>query len=263
MIRPSMRIWTWIVVTLWLGIAAGQEVVPSPDEPQVPSVHVLDDARIFASEPARLAALEARLSALEAKYGFPVYLVVYDTLIATDVRERSQQFQNQWIGNDDPGMVAVFETDSGAVGIGVHPLKQLELDSGSQIPTMGPLDLSVLEQESIAREVFQRVSRVRDSRDRIEAVVNGMADEITRDLEARAAPASHTATWRIAAFTVGLGAAGGLVVLLAMAWLRRTEHRAKQRYVFPDVNVGTRLGAPYGGGKISSRDFSESREPRL
>jgi len=25
--------------------------------------------------------------------------------------------------------------------------------------------------------------------------------------------------------------------------------------VFPKVNVGMRLGAPYGGGKISSRSF--------
>jgi hypothetical protein len=258
-----MRIWTtWLVFTLWLGIAAGQEVIPSSDEPQVPSVHVLDDARIFASDPGRLAALEARLTALEAKYRFPVYVAVYDTLIATDVRERSQQFQNQWIGNDDPGLVAVFETDSGSVGIGVHPLKQLELDSGSQIPTMGPLDLSMLEQETLTREVQQRIGKVRDSRDRVEAIVNGLADEITRDLEARSAPASKTATLRIAAFTVGLIAATGLVVLLVMAWLRRTDNRARQRYIFPDVSVGTRLGAPYGGGKISSRDFSEPPGPR-
>jgi hypothetical protein len=40
-----------------------------------------------------------------------------------------------------------------------------------------------------------------------------------------------------------------------VAGLNRAEARSLVRYVFPKVSVGTRLGAPYGGGKISSRSF--------
>jgi hypothetical protein len=34
------------------------------------------------------------------------------------------------------------------------------------------------------------------------------------------------------------------------------EARSRERYVFPKVHVGTRLGAPYGGGKVRVRSFA-------
>jgi hypothetical protein len=54
---------------------------------------------------------------------------------------------------------------------------------------------------------------------------------------------------------IGLISVAGLVSLLVVAGLRRAEARSLERYVFPKIAVGGRLGAPYGGGKVSSRSF--------
>ena len=59
---------------------------------------------------------------------------------------------------------------------------------------------------------------------------------------------------------VGLLAGTGLVALLVVAGLKRAESKALERFVFPKIGVGMRLGAPYGGGKVSSRSF-RSRAP--
>jgi hypothetical protein len=257
-----MRKWTWIVIALCLGRALGQEVYPPSNGSQAPQAHILDDARIFSSEPARLAALEARLRQIEEKDHFPIYVAIYDTLIGTDVKERSQELQSRWVGSDAPGMVAVVETDSGNVSLGVHPVKHFELQSGAELPNIGPLDFTLLEQDSILRLVQERAGVIEDSRTKIEAVVNGLADEVGKNLAARQAPASHTAQIRTIVFTAGLMVAGILIGLLTLAWLRRSDNRARQRFIFPDVNVGIRLGAPYGGGKISSRSFSEPPDSR-
>jgi hypothetical protein len=258
----TMRKWTLIAIALCLGRALGQEVYPPSSDSRGPKVHVLDDARIFSSEPARLAALEARLREIEVKDHFPVYVAIYDTLIGTDVKERSQELQRRWVGSDAPGMVAVVETDSGNVSLGVHPVKHFELQSGAELPNIGPLDFTLLEQDSISRLVQERAGSLKDRRAKVEAVVNGLADEVGRNLAARQAPASNTAHIRTLVFTAGLVVAAILSGLLALAWLRRSDTRARQRFIFPDVNVGIRLGAPYGGGKISSRSFSEPPDSR-
>ena len=72
----------------------------------------------------------------------------------------------------------------------------------------------------------------------------------------QAAPKDHTRA-RMIVLAIGLLAGTGLLALLVVAGLKRAESKAQERYVFPQVNVGMRLGAPYGGGKISSRSFRE------
>ncbi|TAE73096.1 MAG: hypothetical protein EAZ65_04725 [Verrucomicrobia bacterium] len=57
---------------------------------------------------------------------------------------------------------------------------------------------------------------------------------------------------------IGVLATAGLGSLLATALLKRADTRARDRHFFPDVEVGQRLGAPCGGGKIRSRSFGRS-----
>lgn len=51
------------------------------------------------------------------------------------------------------------------------------------------------------------------------------------------------------------GAGLAAAVLAAAAFLIHRRRRRTSRQWFPDVIVGTRLGAPFGGGKISIRSY--------
>lgn len=254
-----MRKWLWLLMTLWLGAAMGQEFSPVPEFPK-PKRHIVDDGRLFFTEPGRLAAMEARLVALEEKHQFPVYVCIYSALIGSTVPERVQALQDQWVGNDSPGWVAVLETDNRVVALGIHPVKEVTFDGGSALPTPGPLDLTGFEQNSLRAQIVQATQGVDDPTRQAEITVNLLAGGIDKILNARAAPPARNTRMRIAAVTVGLVAATALVGLLAVAWLRRSDARERQRFVFPEITVGTRLGAPYGGGKISSRGFSERQD---
>ena len=78
-------------------------------------------------------------------------------------------------------------------------------------------------------------------------------------LDERAAAPEGKTKGRLILLAVGFGAAIGLISLLVVAGLKRAEAKALERFVFPKATVGIRLGAPFGGGKVSSRSFG-SRE---
>jgi hypothetical protein len=73
------------------------------------------------------------------------------------------------------------------------------------------------------------------------------------------APGGRAATLRFALVLVGLIAGLGLVALLAVRWFAAAGRRAGRSHRFPEVEVGRRLGAPYGGGRVIAGSF---REPR-
>lgn len=63
--------------------------------------------------------------------------------------------------------------------------------------------------------------------------------------------------WNVRVLMLGTGLMAGMLLigLLVGAWIRRSDRKVTERLVFPEVTVGMRLGAPCGGGKISSRSF--------
>ncbi len=245
-----------LLVVAVAGIARCQDI-PGADGypvPPKPAFQVIDEARIFQLEPDRLRAIAGRLRDLRERYDFPLYVAIHDSLIGTNTAEQAQRLQDAWIGKES-GLVVVIETDSGRFSVG-RPLRKSEtFDIGAELPVMGPADLSQVELTGVLSRAAGRVLTITDRQARAETLAVGLAEEIGAVLEARRNEPEPRNKIRTIVLGVGLLAGCGLVAMVALAFLRRSESKAARRYVFPRIAVGQRLGAPYGGGRVSSRSF--------
>lgn len=240
-----------------IGLALGQGIPAADDAfpvPPRPAFQIIDDARIFQHEPDRLRALADHLGDLRETHAFPLYLVIHDSLIGTSPSEQVQRLHDAWIG-DGSGLVAVIETDSGRFAVSRPARKSERIAPDVELPTTGPSDLTDLELTGALARVAAEVLPVRDRAARAEALGRGLADEVGALLQARRdAPEPRTKV-RTMVLGVGLLAGCGLAAMVAVTLLRRADSKAARRFHFPQVHVGQRLGAPYGGGRISSRSF--------
>lgn len=246
------------VLLALVSLARAQNLSGSSDDdlPPRPAGLVLDDSRIFAREPERLKALSDRLEELRRKHGFSLYLVMRSSFIGASPAKYAQDLQDRWIG-DGSGWVVLVETDSGRTEVGRPKLKTIELEPGRPIPNDSPKDIAHFDQSRILQELQPELSGVTDRGERVEKTINGLTTAITRLLDEREAAPPGTGMLRTAILGIGLLALCALVVLLGRTVLRRTDAKHRGRLIFPRVHVGARLGAPYGGGKISCRTFED------
>jgi uncharacterized membrane protein YgcG len=233
------------------GVGAEEEfpIPPAPDN------RVLDEARLFARNPERLAMIAETLAALEARHRYRLYFAIYDTLIGRTLKDQAALLQGEWLAGQ-PGLVLVLEVDSFKFQFGQAPPATEEIEPGNTVERARPTDFAPIELERIIAELAESLQAATSDRQLFaEALSTGVAGRISVRLDERAAaPAAGTRT-RMVALAIGLLAVTGLLALLVVAGLKRVEARARERLVFPRVAVGMRLGAPYGGGKVSSRSF--------
>ena len=225
--------------------------------PPAPANQILDEARLFSREPQRLAIIAETLAALEDRHGSRLYLAISDTLLGRSLKDQAALLEAKWLAGQ-PGMVLVLEADSFKFRFGQAPPIKEELEPGNTIERTRPTDFSRVELERIIAELEEPLRAATTDRAVFaETLGTGLAVEISNILDQRAAaPASNT-RGRMIVLAIGLLAFTGLLALLAVAGLKRAEARARERLVFPKVAVGTRLGAPYGGGKVASRHFGQ------
>lgn len=238
-----------------IGLARGQ-AIPAMDDaypiPPRPAFHVVDDARIFQHEPERLRALADQLAQLEAKYSFPLYLSIHDSIIGLPPSELVQRLHDAWIGKES-GLVALIETDSGRFAVS-RPARKTE-DIAPDLPKWSPSDLTDLELTAVLARVAAEVLPVKDRAGRAEKLGQMLADEISGVLQSRQQAPERKDGMRTAVLAVGLLALAALLGMITVMLIRRADSRASRRFFFPQVHVGRRLGAPYGGGTISSKNF--------
>lgn len=246
-----------IFIALWLlwgcalsGWAQEEPFVP----PAAPEDRVLDQSRVLARDPGRKEAITAALAALEAKHGFRMYFVLYDSLYGRDLAERARVLRQAWLG-EQPGMVLLLETDSRTFKIERPAARQKEVEPGTRLEIPGPTDLSPMDLSGVLRQMEGSLMTARDGGEFAVRLGTGIAGGVSAVFDERAARPEGATKGRMIVLAIGVIAAAGLVALLVVAGLKRAEARSLERYVFPKISVGTRLGAPYGGGKVSSRSF--------
>jgi hypothetical protein len=222
--------------------------------PPAPADGILDEARMLQRDPARHRALAESLADLEAKHGFRMYYVLYDTLISSSAGERAMKLQQAWLG-DKPGIVLVLETDRGIFRFGQAMPKQERIGPIQSLERPDPSSLSAFALADIIRTIEPKLKEAKDRGEFSEKLGIGVAQGILQELDKRAAEPQGGTRVRMVILAIGLIAGTGLAALLVVAGLKRAESKAQERYLFPKVNVGMRLGAPYGGGKVSSRSF--------
>lgn len=242
----------------WLMVLAGCAGLLGAQElgvavPPAPRGGVLDDARLFATVPEQREAIAGRLREFRERTGFTVEVALVDLLIGRSVFAESQQLRDAWL-DEGPGLVLVLEVDSGRWEIGWS--ERTIRAGGSEMPAVGPSEVEPQERVLIMNRLRSLPEPgVRSIEDAV-----GLVDALMRELEATVGsvepPVPHRG--RLLLLALGLGSGLLLLALLIAAAVRRADRRAMDQLYFPSIEVGERLKAPRGGGKVSSRTFGAS-----
>lgn len=247
-------IFLWTLLPAAPAFAQDEEETPLPPAPQN---LVLDEARLFARQPESLKAVAGALATLEQKHGYRLYFAIYDSLIGErTLDQQAEALRVKWLG-EQPGGLLLLESDSFKWVFAQAPPLQQEGEPGQMVQRDRPTGLSDLDKDNLRRTLKPALLPF-ENKDRAafaETLAPGAAVEIGQLLDKRAAGSTGPGRTQMLLLAIGLIAVLGLVALLVGAALKRLEARSKERFVFPKVSVGTRLGAPYGGGKVSTRDF--------
>lgn len=242
------------------GSASATEGAPPP-----PESHILDDTGFFRDHPTELATLSDSLKRIQAKHGYPVYLVIYYSVIEENLQAKADELHRAWFGEQGNGMVLVYQRDPVAEGdnpaIAFYQGSDLEEKTdASRLPdNLVPRR----DMEALLANVFRDL---KPSPEEPMSYVTGIVSGIERELDAyfKVEPPKWNDTPNLRLMAVFAGAVAGLGLLGMLFWrvLSRAETKSALVYYFPDVKTGRRLGAPYGGGWASERTFaaSSSRE---
>ena len=242
------------LLLLWGSALSGRAQEEPFVPPPAPEDRVLDESRVLVRDPERKEAITAALSALEGKHGFRMYFVLYDSLYGRDLAERARVLRQAWLG-EQPGLVLLLETDSRTFKIDRPAALQKEVEPGTRLEIPEATDLSSMDLSEVLRQIEGSLMTAGDGGEFAERLGTGIATGVSAVFDERAARPEGGSKGRTVLLAIGVIAAAGLVALLVVAGLKRAEAKSLERYVFPKISVGTRLGAPYGGGKVSSRSF--------
>ena len=242
------------ILALLFGHLAAQEALQL-EIPAAPERGILDDARVFDNAPASRVELENRIETAAELSGFQVFVAIYDTLIGRSLPEELARLQDAWLA-DEVGVLLVIESDSGrwllawSDGglVSSGDLPAVPVVRRGAVPTPERLRI-----ESALRDLG--VPRQRSIED-ISRIVHTLIDRLETAVAEEARPGGWTK--EVVVMAVGLLAAIFLSAMLGWAWVKRNASRAREKLIFPEVSVGRRLGAPYGGGRITTRRFRVS-----
>lgn len=227
--------------------------------PPAPEDRLHDESRVLARDEDRRREILDALAALEAKHGFRLYFVLYDSLYGRSLEDRARDLQEAWL-RDQPGMVMVLETDSRTFRFSMPPPPEREIEPGTRLEMPRATDLSQLELSNVVRGLEGSLKTAGEGAEFALRLGTGVAGGVSSVFDEQAARPDSVDKGRLILLAIGLFAVAGLVALLVVAGLKRAEARSLERYVFPKISVGIRLGAPYGGGKISSRNFGRGKK---
>ena len=245
---------TLIVLCWCLGFSVlkAQEFEPGP----APVNYVLDEANVYRADPAMLAEITESLRTLEQSCGYRIYLAIYYNILESSVQERADLLHASWVGDDKQGVVIAVQLDPAVdgrrAGISYYQTTGLGVESEAHL-------ISDTDMIDISNKAFTAVGS-----NHMEGILNmimSFRSQIDAYYAATPSQWSDTGSLKMMGVVLGVIALLGIVgVLLSRAFVKADVDSSKN-YYFPEVVVAERLGAPYGGGWVSERDFSSSFEP--
>ena len=110
------RLRVFLVPGLFLVMAGWGE---AREYPSAPLGHVLDEAGLFDRQPERLVEISTRLMELEDEHAIPVYIAIYGGLLESGIKEETRGLYAEWIGDDEDGVVVVWDSDTRQLEFGL------------------------------------------------------------------------------------------------------------------------------------------------
>ncbi len=231
-------------------------VLPERDEPTEapPADGLVDRAGLGHRNPELVAKLKEDIRLLKDEHAFSLYIVLESVLVSGNPQLMASRLRKSWVPRGD-GMVLVFEMDTRSLGIGQS--FELEVDPTKAPPGQVP-----------SYETNSILENARDGVDSssaetiLETFVTRMTVGYNEYFLRKDAPVPQERSVKLGLIIIGGAAALALLGLMAALLVRRSDGRSGGRcYYFPEVQVSERLGAPYGGGEISSRRFGRGGPP--
>ena len=208
---------------------------------------VNDPFQVLRSKPALKAELNQAIHGVEKQFGFRIRLMIRPVWMGGTVQELAATLQNVWFPKGD-GLVMIVETDNRKLGLGVSMHGSPE-DESWLMPTHASA--------TILKRVADRADQDLPLDEYLRSIVLDMVSEHSAYLEKRLERQPPTHKFHENLFLIGalsVTALGALVVTILLRMSHARERHSVRR--FPVVDVPERLGAPYGGGTIATRNFS-------
>lgn len=250
----------WLLsIVLWMGALVccpGQSGLPEslkqsglPDPPQF---GVQDRNGVFRKNSEAMRRIADRIRDLAVSHGFQIYVVVEPLLLAGSADETAAELQQVWLRQRD-GMVVVLECDIRNAGFG---------------PTFQAVDTSenlfhgvpTHEKIAIIRKALETTDRSLAPEVYAETLVGNLVDGFDQYFEREAEPVPRARKLRFGLMIAGLVSILGLGAIAVGALSRLRSVAGVQSYRFPVVDRPERLGAPSGGGQVTSRRFKFGSE---
>lgn len=232
-IAPLLQKWlTAVGLLVWLnGWCLAQPIPPTPAN------FVFDDGNFFTA--VQLSALEAELKKFSEQTEASVY--VFATTLANKDKafEHAIALARAWLGKR-PGLVITYARNRQIQTIGATPEFWQRYGAG---------DAAVL--------IAATAQKLNDpSQQPDEQVLAATHDAVATisEWEKTQRASAHVITQVDAKIAVVFGAllgALGILAWLLLRWRGRVQAGQAVTFVFPDVPVSPRLGAPFGGGAIA------------
>lgn len=240
----------WAVVCFGvMGWSAAEEYPP------VPMGHVLDESGLFDRHPERLVEISTRLMELEEKHEMPVYIAIYGGLLQSRIKQQTQGLHGAWVGDDEDGVVVVWDSDTRRLEFGLPVAAYYDL-GGEDGPATRLPDKRM---RPVLNEVMDEVEAVENKLEYVERLSTVLVARLDYMLAEDRKP-EGVSTMRVVVATVFLGGILAGMGLCAGRLVRGVEEKPRRQCYFPEVLVGSRLGASFGGGRVAVIDYMREDE---
>lgn len=219
--------------------------------PAAPADGILDKANVFT--PAQRKVLAAELEAFRKKEQFRIYIVAYTFVYGEDSNQRAQRLGQLWLAKE-PGIVIVF--DKG--GKGDSPVIGMAWQQDEEILLPNTLMLGILKKAKAAADK----EPVREPIKGLTAAVHAFISDFDQVRVIIDAKRSEARARQVKIVLCVLGAMFVSLMLLALVnkHQRNRERKKEEFYLFPEVEMTPRYGAPYGGGVVVQMHYGPPAE---
>jgi hypothetical protein len=240
----------WLLAAVGLCLMMVGRSEGAVEYPPAPMGHVLDDAGLFDRYPEQLVEISARLMELEEEHDLPVYIAIYGGLLRSGIKEQTEGLYAKWVGKDVDGVVVVWDSDTRQLEFGLPSAGYYDLGAEDGSATRLPDQ----RMRPVLSEVFANVKGIESKRayvDRLSEILVARLDQMLREGERQ----GGVSAGRVVVATLLLGGVLAGIALCARRLVRGSGVESRRQCYFPDVLVGSRLGATSGGGRVAVIDY--------
>lgn len=223
------------------------------DLPPPPANRILDNADLFSRDQEALQRIIQHIRKLETEHGFILHLVTEPLLISSTPNELASALQLAWLPEGN-GIVIVFESDTRRLGLGRAD------ESTPDIENLGT-QLQSYETVTILTKTLTALDQNAPPVPYLESLIQSLSEKLAQAHQRRQTPPPAGRSLRMALVAIGGLCMLALGTLGIGLLLRRSSPQSNPRLRFPNVDSTERLGAPFGGGSVSSRRFRPPSAP--